>query len=161
MKAVAISVTAAVLVLVGLGGLAGGVAGTATQPHQTSLAPVFPWVPAGGFPTGTFPTGQCTWWAAYNHPVTWKGNAGDWIANASAQGVPISSTPSVGAVVVYAAGRKYSVFGHVALVTAVSPGAYTISEMNYVGEGKVDTRTIPWPDPDVIGFIPYLPGGGA
>ena len=43
---------------------------------------------------------------------------------------------------------------HVALVTAVVPGAYTISEMNAVAWGVVSTRQLNWPDPHVLGFIP-------
>src|SRR5262249_59902458 len=73
---------------------------TSTKPQPAPIAPLFPWVPAGGYPD-RFPFGQCTWWAAYNHRVTWNGNAGDWLANAAAQGVAISFSPSIGAVVVY------------------------------------------------------------
>jgi CHAP domain len=126
---------------------------TSTRPQPVPIAPLFPWVPAGGYPD-RFPFGQCTWWAAYNHRVTWNGNAGDWLVNAAAQGVPISFSPSLGAVVVYRPGPAYSVFGHVANVIATGPGSYTVSEMNYLAWGAVDVRTISWPDPNVSGFIP-------
>jgi surface antigen len=126
---------------------------TSTRPQAEAIAPLFPWVPAGGYPN-SFPFGQCTWWAAFNHRVTWNGDAGDWLANAAAQSVPTSDSPSVGAVVVYRRGPAYSVFGHVANVVATSPGHYTVSEMNYLGWGQVDTRTVSWPDPNVSGFIP-------
>ncbi len=118
------------------------------------LAPLFPYVPPGGFPD-PFPFGQCTWWAAYNYPVTWGGNATDWYGNARAQGVPTSSSPSVGAIVVWGAGGGYSVYGHVAIVIAVgAQGSFEVSEMNYQGLGIVDRR---WVSSyyDIEGFIPY------
>jgi surface antigen len=43
---------------------------------------------------------------------------------------------------------------HVAVVIAVTATAYTVSEMNFIGWGQVSTRSIPWPDPRVEGFIP-------
>jgi hypothetical protein len=135
-----------------------GAPGTSTRPQPGAIAPLFPWVPAGGYPD-RFPFGQCTWWAAYNRRVTWTGNAGDWLANAAAQGVPTSASPSAAAIVVYRPGPAYSSFGHVAIVTEVTPTTYTVSEMNYSAWGRVDTRTVAWPDPNVSGFIP-LEGGG-
>ena len=129
-----------------------------TLPRPAPIAPLFPWVPAGGY-HDRFPFGQCTWWAAYNHRVTWNGNAGDWLANAAAQGVPTSFSPSIGAVVVYRPGPAYSPFGHVANVIATGPGSYTVSEMNYLAWGAVDVRTVSWPDPNVSGFIPLEVNG--
>lgn len=117
------------------------------------LAPLFSNVPPNGF-NNTFPFGQCTWWAAFNHPVTWSGNATDWWDNARSQGVQTSQSPSVGAVVVWRAGPLYSVFGHVAIVTRMlGGGAFEVSEMNYYGEGVVDTRTVT-SGQDIEGFIP-------
>ena len=133
-------------------------AGTSTRPQPALITPLFPWVPAGGYPD-RFPFGQCTWWAAYNHRVTWNGNAGDWLANAAAQSVPTSFRPSIGAVVVYRPGAAYSAFGHVANVIATGPGSFTISEMNYLAWGAVDVRTVSWPDPNVSGFIPLQVNG--
>ena len=126
----------------------------ATAPHPAPAAPLFAWVPAGGF-ADHFPFGQCTWWAAYNRRVTWTGNAGDWLDNAQAQGVVTSREPSFGAIVVYRRGGRYSaLYGHVAVVIAVGSGTYTVSEMNAVGWGQVSTRRIAWPDWQVDGFIP-------
>lgn len=137
----------------GPGPVSGPVAG---QPPPTSgppgLRPVFPWVPAGGFPD-SFPYGQCTYWAAYNHRVSWSGNAADWFGSAAAEGVRTSSSPSVGAVVVWGAGAGYSVYGHVAVVVGVNQSTFTVSEMNYVGLGVVDTRVVAWPGRDIEGFI--------
>ena len=155
---------AAILLGVTLFGLAGSVAGVevsgaASSPsiQSASLQPLFPWVPPDGF-SDHFPYGQCTWWAAYNHPVSWSGNAGDWLKNASAQGFHTQATPSVGAIAVFWPGAGYSDLGHVAIVIAVSPNAYTVSEMNFMGWGKVNTRTIGWPDAHVEGFIPLQEG---
>jgi hypothetical protein len=117
-------------------------------------AQLLPGVPDSGYPDA-FPRGQCTYWAALNHRVTWSGDASEWVANAAAQGVAATSTPSVGSIAVWPAGAGYDArHGHVAVVTAATPTSYTVSEMNYVGEGVVDARTIPWPDPRVLGFVP-------
>jgi hypothetical protein len=158
----------AVLLLVTAPAVIGGVAvsvaaptpatGASTPPRPAAIAPLFPWVPAGGYPD-RFPFGQCTWWAAYNRRVTWNGNAGAWLANAAAQGVPTSNRPSVTAIVDYRPGSAYSSFGHVAIVIGATPTTYTVSEMNYSAWGRVDTRTVAWPDPNVSGFI-LLEGTG-
>src|SRR2546428_584722 len=89
-----------------------------------SLAPL-PGVPEGGYPD-RFPFGECTWWAAYNHKVTWSGDARDWLANAKAEGIATSEIPSVGAIVVYRPGGAYSTLGHVAIVAAVEPSSYRV-----------------------------------
>jgi hypothetical protein len=122
------------------------------QPLPGGLAVVFPWVPAGGY-ADPFPWGQCTYWAAYNHLVSWNGNATDWFANAAAQGARESPVPVAGSIVVYGSGSAYSVFGHVGLVVAVGSGSFQVSEMNYIGVGRVDTRWNVWPDSSVEGFI--------
>ena len=132
--------------------------GTVTSPLLGSVvhttAALLPGVPLGGYPDA-FPYGQCTYWTALNHRVTWSGNAGEWLANAAAQGVSTAEVPTVGAIAVWPPGTGYDArFGHVAVVTAVTPTSYTVSEMNYLGEGVVDSRTIPWPDGRVLGFVP-------
>src|SRR5207249_11987423 len=128
-------------------------AAVATAPRDPPTRALFVWVPAGGFPDA-FPYGQCTWWVAYNRHVTWGGNAGDWLENAKAQGVATTDYPSVGAIVVYRPGGDYSDYGHVAIVTAATARSYTVSEMNAPVWGRVSTRVIAWPDPQVQGFIP-------
>jgi peptidoglycan hydrolase CwlO-like protein len=134
-----------------LGGWVGSTGGgRATSGNP--IAPLFSWVPAGGFPDW-FPFGQCTWWAAYNHHVSWSGNATDWFDNAISQGAAVSSTPRVGSVAVWRASPSYPTFGHVAIVTGVNGnGSFTVSEMNYVGLGIVDTRTT-YPSWELEGFI--------
>jgi len=117
-----------------------------------SLAPLAG-VPEGGYPD-RFPFGECTWWAAYNHNVTWSGDAKDWLANARAKGIATTDFPSVGAIAVYRPGGAYSELGHVGIVVAVEPSAYRVSEMHAPQWGVVSDRLIRWPDPDVLGFIP-------
>ena len=129
-------------------------AAISTAPQPAPANRLFPWVPEDGY-RDAFPYGQCTWWAAYNRRVTWNGNAADWLPNAQAQGVVTSQVPTAGAIAVYARVGPYSLrYGHVAVVISVNPGAYTVSEMNFIGWGRVSTRVIAWPDPRVEGFIP-------
>jgi hypothetical protein len=130
----------------------------ATAPHPAPQVRLFSWVPPGGFPD-YFPYGQCTWWAAYNRRVSWNGNAADWLANASAQGFHTQPIPSVGAIAVYRPGSGYSQLGHVAVVVGVSSTTYTVSEMNFIGWGQVNTRALRWPDSQIDGFIPLHEGG--
>ena len=117
---------------------------------------LLPGTPPGGYPTGGFPPGQCTYWVAMNHQVTWAGNAYQWLAAAQRVGVHTTSTQTLGAIVVFAQGNGYdALYGHVAIVVGVGDTAYTVSEMNMFlpGSGTVDERTIGWPDSHVEGFI--------
>ncbi|MGH7746886.1 MAG: CHAP domain-containing protein [Candidatus Dormibacteria bacterium] len=121
------------------------------------LATTYADAPLGAGGLDDFPAGECTYYVAQHREVTWSGNADEWLANASAAGATTSTAPSVGAIAVYGPGGhgQYSLaYGHVALVTGVTATSYTVSEMNYAGPGVVDSRTIAWPDPDVLGFIP-------
>jgi surface antigen len=87
-------------------------------------------------------------------PVTWRGDAWQWLANAAVQGTPEASTPAPGEIAVYRRGGSYdSRYGHVALVVAVGPGGYTVGEANFHGLGVIDMRSISWPDPQIAGFI--------
>ena len=68
------------------------------------------------------------------------GNASTWGIRAIEFGLPVGTTPEVGAAMVMS---TYG-YGHVAYVTAVHPdGTITISEMNYLGPYEVDSRIIP------------------
>lgn len=109
----------------------------------------------------SYSPGWCTWWAA--HELPWipagLGNADTWPARAKADGLHLTSTPTVGSCVCYGPGGGYSSLGHVAVVTAVHPrGVFTVSEMAYVAWDKVDLRTSNLQD--VVGFI-LKPGTGA
>jgi hypothetical protein len=124
---------------------------------QSGLQPLFPDVPPGGYPHRVFTPGNCTWWAAFNHLVpqwTPDGDAWHWYGNAIRDGIATSRSPSVGAVVVYQRGSAYGKFGHVAIVIAVGPKSFRVSEMNFIGLNKIDERDSPWPDGNVAGFIP-------
>jgi hypothetical protein len=123
----------------------------------TDLTPLFgqTWLTSG--PNFSFAFGECTWWAARNFPVAWRGDAWQWLGNAVAAGYRISDQPVAGALVVYRQSKTYSSYGHVANVIAVGQGQYTVSEMNYADGGKVtgvvDQRISVYPDPEVVGFI--------
>lgn len=64
-----------------------------------------------------YPVGQCTWGVKELAPwvSNYWGNAGDWAANAAADGFTVGTTPVVGAIAVWMDGG----YGHVALVTEV------------------------------------------
>jgi surface antigen len=85
-----------------------------------------------------FPYGYCTWYVASRRSVPWRGNANQWLYNARAYGYAIGRTPQVGAVMV----TNESWWGHVAYVEAVHGNSVTISEMNYLGWGRVNYRTL-------------------
>lgn len=97
-----------------------------------------------------FPYGWCTWYVAQKRYVPWGGNAGTWLYHAKAQGYRTGKTPTPGAIMVSTENRYY---GHVALVEKVSGDSITISEMNYVGWGKVSRRTISASSRAIKGFI--------
>ncbi|HVS48222.1 MAG TPA: LysM peptidoglycan-binding domain-containing protein [Candidatus Dormibacteraeota bacterium] len=93
----------------------------------------------GPYPASGFPAGWCTWYVATKRNVTWRGDAGYWYSNASAQGYPVGQTPKVGAIMV----TWESWAGHVAYVEAVNPdGSWVVSEMNYIAFNVINERTI-------------------
>ncbi len=116
------------------------------------VVPLFPWASPGGFPD-PFPWGQCTYYAAFQHRVSWNGNAADWWANARAVGAAESRVPTLGAIAVWRASPATSVYGHVGVVVAVDGDRFTVAEMNYVGLGVVDQRVASLSDPALDGFI--------
>ena len=146
-------VLAIVLIAAAAGAVVEGVAGITDPPGVTTA------LSSGQAAVAGWPWGQCTWYVALRRaemgePVTWGGDAWEWLANAEAQGKPTSSVPLPGEIVVYRRGGPYDPrYGHVALVVAVTPTSYTVSEANYYGLGVIDMRSIPWPDPHVAGFI--------
>ncbi len=91
----------------------------------------FPLCP-GPTPSG----GNCTWWGwqqwhllGYNLPLNW-GNAADWAVDAERFGLPLGTTPRVGALAVFPVGDgvwAYDAAGHVAFVTSVSPDGQTFN----------------------------------
>lgn len=92
---------------------------------------------------GTAPGGgNCVWWGweqwhllGYNLPVDW-GNAADWIVDAERFGLPVGTTPRVGALAVFPVADGTWAFGkagHLAFVTSVSPNGSTfnVTYQNY------------------------------
>lgn len=110
----------------------------------------------------SYTVGQCTRFVA--GVLSWipagLGNAKDWYANAQAKGLPTGTTPQVGSVAVWGAGAGTSQFGHVALVTGLVPGGFTVQEENFTGgPGVTDTRTVSGNSLSGLkGFI-YSPSG--
>lgn len=90
-----------------------------------------------------FPYGQCTWWVAQKRAIPSWGNATDWLANASASGYETCRgrycVPMVGAVISL---KGHRVFGHVAYVKNIVGDKVIFSEMNYIGLGKMNYRTL-------------------
>jgi surface antigen len=97
-----------------------------------------------------FPYGYCTWYVAQKRYVPWGGNAGTWLYNAKVLGYKTGKTPTVGSIVVTTDSPYY---GHVALVEKVGKGTITVSEMNYKGWGKVNTRVIATSSRSIRGYI--------
>ena len=93
---------------------------------------------------GPFPTtgGNCVWWAweqwhllGYDLPLNW-GNAADWVVDAERAGLPMGTTPRLGAIAVFPRADgvwAYGPPGHVAFVTSVSNNGMTfnVSYQNY------------------------------
>ncbi|HXA27658.1 MAG TPA: CHAP domain-containing protein [Candidatus Angelobacter sp.] len=128
------------------------------QPRPAELH----YVPFGYYPdTYTTPTGECTSWAAALWPghrgqgVTWSGDAWAWYGNAAAQGYDVSSSPSLGAIVVFRRTPTGSgAWGHVAVVISVAPSTVRVTEMNVIDRFVVDERTVAIADAGIAGFIP-------
>ncbi len=108
----------------------------------------------GPFAVTRFPFGQCTWFVATKVSIPWIGNAWTWYGAAQGYGWAVGSTPRVGAVMVTWESRLY---GHVAYVDSINPdGSWTVLEMNYIGWGVIDQRTIHPGQVPLIGFL-YQP----
>jgi surface antigen len=100
-----------------------------------------------------YPYGQCTWWVAQQRAIPSLGNAKDWLSNAAASGFPVCRgsycTPQVGAVI----SLKGSPLGHVAYVERLTDGKVIFSEMNYIGWGKMNYRSLKIGDYRILGYI--------
>lgn len=98
--------------------------------------------------------GQCTWWAItefYRYTGHYpnlvapgnNGNAQYWAGNAAYNGWTVTATPRVNSIAVFQPNTNGAgQVGHVAWVTAVSATQITVSEMNFIGFDKLDTRTL-------------------
>jgi len=93
----------------------------------------------GPYTANGFPVGWCTYYVATKRNVTWRGDAGFWYQNASAQGYAVGPTPKVGSIMV----TWESWAGHVAYVEAVNAdGSWVVTEMNWVAFDVINQRTI-------------------
>lgn len=112
-----------------------------------------------------FPRGQCTQCAADEYRartgrnVTWRGNAKDWLANASGAGFSTSSRSSVivkNSILVFGPAKMkdgtINPYGHVAIVDRVSSNSIAVTECNYAMPLRRTTRTIKFTDLPRLNF---------
>lgn len=100
--------------------------------------------------SNTYSYGYCTWYVASqrNVPGSW-GNAGQWLYSAQTSGYATGNIPQIGAIIV----TSESGWGHVGIVESIQDNQITISEMNYLGWGIVNTRDINSNSAIINGFI--------
>ena len=101
-----------------------------------------------------FPYGQCTWWVAQKRAIPSWGNAKDWLDNAVLSGYPVCKgsycIPQVGAVISLKGNWLY---GHVGYVEEVRGDKVVFSEMNYIGWGRMNYRTLRVGSASIKGYI--------
>jgi len=101
-----------------------------------------------------YPYGQCTWWVAQKRPIPSLGNARDWLNKAVLFGLPVCKgnycQPQIGAVISVRTGNS---LGHVGYVERVEDGKVIFSEMNYIGWGKVNYRSLKIGDLRILGYV--------
>ena len=105
---------------------------------------------------------------SYANPPTFAGvgQAADMYAAAQKNGWSTSATPVTGSMVVF--NRQVDSAGHIATVLATGSTDFEVVEQNWLnfepdltGEwGTFDLALIPWPDPQVTGFMVAPPGAG-
>ncbi len=89
------------------------------------------------FSGNAYTAGNCTWYAKSKRPdlPNTLGNANQWTVRAKAQGISTGTEPKAGAIAQQGM--------HVVYVEKVnSNGTIHISEMNFVGLGKISERTV-------------------
>jgi surface antigen len=101
-----------------------------------------------------YPQGQCTWWVAQKRPIPSWGNAREWLKKAIASGYPAcqgsNCPPQIGAIISL---RTSYALGHVGYVERIEEGKVIFSEMNYIGWGKVNYRSLKIGDSRILGYI--------
>ena len=98
-----------------------------------------------------FPEGNCTRFAASEHAIPWKGNAGTWLDQAEKyDNFEVSDVDNADMIITNESG-----YGHVALVRGVDKekGVVIVEEMNYKGYGIVSEREIPLDSSRIKGYI--------
>lgn len=101
--------------------------------------------------TNSYSYGFCTWYAASRRPDVpgnW-GNAGSWFISAQNSGRETGSEPKIGAIIV----TYESWVGHVGYVENVEGDKVTISEMNFIGWGMINYRTMDKNSSVIHGYI--------
>jgi len=102
----------------------------------------------------SYPWGQCTWWVAQKRPIPAWGHAKNWLDNAIISGFPVCKgswcIPQVGAVISL---KGNSYYGHVGYVEEVRGDKVVFSEMNYIGSGRMNYRTLRVGSPSIKGYI--------
>ena len=113
--------------------------------YATTNSATYGWGSQATYGYNGYDVGYCTWWVAKlrvaaGAPLpTDLGNASTWAIRAAEFGIPVGTTPSVGAAVVMSTYGE----GHVGYVTAVGPNdTITVSEMNRIYWDVADTRTL-------------------
>ncbi|EOI56812.1 glucosaminidase domain-containing protein [Enterococcus gilvus] len=100
--------------------------------------------------SGSYPVGQCTWYAFNRVKQLGKsvddfmGNGGEWGAKGKALGYEVSREPKAGWLISFTPGTAGSDprYGHVAFVEAVKPEGILISEGNVYGGTVISYRVI-------------------
>lgn len=113
-------------------------------PVRTALEPVKParTLGAGAYGANTYAAGNCTLYAKNKRPdlPNTLGNANTWAIRAKALGWNVGDKPEVGSVGV---DENLRPWGHLFYVESVNPdGTINISEMNWLGLGRISNRTI-------------------
>ncbi|MFC1663523.1 LysM peptidoglycan-binding domain-containing protein [Patescibacteria group bacterium] len=102
----------------------------------------------------SFPYGQCTWWVAQKRAIPAWGHAKDWMNNAIASGFSVCKgrycVPRVGAVIALSGSATY---GHVGYVEEVRGDKIVFSEMNYIGWGRMNYRSLRIGSSSIKGYI--------
>lgn len=101
-----------------------------------------------------FAWGNCTYFVAtHKKNIDWRGNAREWLGNASANGHPTGKKASAGAVIVFN-GRGYNPrYGHVGIVTSVKDDYIIVKDMNYRALNEVTIRKVSKDDRAIMWYI--------
>lgn len=140
------------------GGSPATTARVAASPANAAVSGGFAWGGYGAiYGSNGYDYGYCTWWAAtrraqIGRPVPANlGNASTWKVLAQRAGFAVGNVPQAGAVI-WTPPRDY--YGHVGFVESVNPdGSANISEMNVVGWGKVDYKTLSASEASAFSYI--------
>lgn len=96
---------------------------------------------------------NCTYFVANHKNVTWRGNAGQWIQNARAAGVPTWSEAAAGAIISFRGSGYNPYYGHVWLVVWVEWNDVIVKDMNYRRINEVTVRRINKNDSSIKWYI--------